>query len=85
MPPYSMPDVDTATSIEANEIFLAPSVRRTSPFTSARVVASTTHAASVCHLSPAPGDDDAVRRFVGQHAVPRAERGGIGECRIDLR
>ena len=45
IPPYSMPDSATASSIGANDAFFAPSRRRTTPFTSARVVASTTHAA----------------------------------------
>ena len=51
MPPYSMPVAATATSMEANEALLASSVRRARPFTSARVVASTMHAAS--WVSPA--------------------------------
>src|SRR5450432_2525101 len=47
MAPYSMPDADTATSIEANEILRTSSSRRTVPLTSTRVVARTTQAASV--------------------------------------
>ena len=47
MPPNSMPDSATATSCGANDALRAPRCRRTSPFTSARVVARTTHAASV--------------------------------------
>ena len=51
MPPYSMPDPSTAWSIGANDALRAPRWRRTRPFTSARVVARTTHAAS--RVSPA--------------------------------
>lgn len=50
MPPYSMPVSPVAVSMEANDALRAPSWRRTAPFTSTRVVESTTHAASV--LSP---------------------------------
>ena len=45
MPPYSMPVSATASSIGANDAVRASSRRRTTPFTSARVVASTMHAA----------------------------------------
>jgi hypothetical protein len=45
MPPYSMPDSATASSIGANEALRAPSRLRTSPLTSARVLASTRQAA----------------------------------------
>ncbi len=51
MPPYSMPVSPVAVSIPANDALRAPSRRRTTPFTSTRVVDSTTHAASV--VSPA--------------------------------
>ena len=47
MPPNSMPDSATATSCGANDALRAPRCRRTSPLTSARVVASTRQAASV--------------------------------------
>ena len=47
IPPYSMPVSPVAVSIEAKEALRAPSRRRTTPFTSTRVVDSTTHAASV--------------------------------------
>jgi hypothetical protein len=47
MPPYSMPVSDTAVSIGAKDALRAPSRRRTTPLTSARVVASTTHAANL--------------------------------------
>src|SRR4051794_31559377 len=47
MPPYSMPVSATATSIGANDALRASNLRRTTPFTSARVVASTMHAAIV--------------------------------------
>ena len=45
MPPYSIAVSRTASSIGANDALRAPSRRRTTPFTSARIVASTTHAA----------------------------------------
>ena len=51
MPPNSMPVSATATSCGANEALRASRWRRTSPLTSARVVASTRQAASV--VSPA--------------------------------
>ena len=45
MPPYSMPLSSTASSIGANEALRASRRLRTTPLTSARVVASTTQAA----------------------------------------
>lgn len=45
MPPYSIPLSPTAVSIGANEALRAPSWRRTTPFTSTRVVERTRHAA----------------------------------------
>ena len=45
MPPYSIPDSSTASAIGAKEALRASRRRRTTPLTSARVVASTTHAA----------------------------------------
>ena len=45
MPPYSIPVISTASSIEAKEILRTSSHRRATPLTSARVVASTRHAA----------------------------------------
>ena len=42
------------------------------------------HARGVAgHVAAAPGDDHAVRRVLQRHAVLRAERGGVGELRID--
>ena len=43
--PHSIPGSSTASSMEANDALRAPSNRRTTPFTSARVVARMTHAA----------------------------------------
>ncbi len=85
MPPYSMPDADTATSIEANEILL--DVEQSGapvPFTSARVVARTTHAANVVTSPRRPATTTQFADCRGQHAVALAERGGVGEGRIDL-
>jgi len=45
IPPYSMPVAATASSTGANDALRTSSSRRATPFTSARVVASTTHAA----------------------------------------
>jgi len=45
IPPYSIPVSSTASSMDANDALRAPSNRRTTPFTSARVVARMTHAA----------------------------------------
>src|SRR5690606_36339517 len=47
MPPYSMPVSPVAVSIGAKDALRAPSRRRTTPLTSARVVDSTRQAASV--------------------------------------
>ena len=46
-PPMRMPVSSTVSSAEANDAFFAPSRRRTRPFTSRRVFASTTQAAYV--------------------------------------
>jgi hypothetical protein len=51
IPPYSMPVAVVTSPIEPNDALRAPRCRRTSPFTSARVVASTMHAA---YVVPAP-------------------------------
>src|ERR671911_2052841 len=48
MPPYSIPVATTASSMGMNDAFRASSRRRTTPFTSARVVARTMHAATRC-------------------------------------
>ena len=45
MPPYSMPVNSTASAIGAKLALRTSSARRATPFTSARVVASTMHAA----------------------------------------
>ena len=75
MPPNSMPLASTAVSIGANDALRASSRRRTRPLTSARVVASTTHAARVVVSPAAAGDDDAVGRLLEGHAVaPRRTR-----------
>src|SRR5580693_4917736 len=47
MPPYSIPVSAVTVSTGPNDAFRAPRCRRTSPLTSARVVAATTHAAYV--------------------------------------
>ena len=44
IPPYSIPVSDVTTSIGPNDALRAPRCRRTSPLTSARVVAATMHA-----------------------------------------
>jgi hypothetical protein len=45
MPPYSIPAAAVTSSTGANEALRAPSRRRTTPLTSARVTAVTRHAA----------------------------------------
>ena len=45
IPPYSIPVSATASSIGANDALRAPSGLRTTPLTSARIEASTRHAA----------------------------------------
>ena len=54
MPPYSIPVSSTATSMAANDALRTSSWRRTSPLTSALVVASTTQAANLVSPSRRP-------------------------------
>ena len=85
MPPYSIPVSATASSVAANDAFLTSSRRRARPFTSARVVASTTQAANRGLAVPFAGDDHAVGRIGGGDLVPLAERRRVGQFRVDLR
>ena len=82
IPPYSMPVSPTASSIGANEALRASSRLRTTPFTSARVVASTTQAAYGDLAAPAR-DHHAVGRVGQRDVVVRAERGRVGQFGVD--
>src|SRR3954466_9119666 len=83
MPPYSIPVSETAVSMAANEILRASRCLRTMPLTSARVVASTMHAAY--HTRSALGlHDDAVRRDIQPDVVVLAEGRGVGKVGVDL-
>jgi hypothetical protein len=83
--PYSMPLMDTASSMGANDALRASSRLRTSPLTSARVVASTTQSRVAGNSSPRTGDDHAIGRDLHSHVVRLAEGRRVREVRIDLR
>ena len=85
MPPYSMPVCSTATSTAANEALRTSSWRRTSPLTSALVVASTTQAANLVSPSRRPAittqlaDSSSGTPYRSQKAAVSASAG------VDLR
>ena len=80
-PPIIIPVSSAVSSADANDARFTPSRRRTAPFTSSLVVASTTQA-TYTRGSLLPDDDDRVGRVVQRDAVALAERGGVGEVRI---
>ena len=83
IPPYSMPVSAVTASTGPNDALRAPRCRRTSPLTSARVVAVTMQAA-YGHLRAALGrDDHAVRALLERDPVGLAELRGVGQGRVD--
>ena len=80
-PPISMPVICIVSSAEANEALRTPRRLRTTPFTSSRVEASTTHTTGR-GVSPSPTTMMVLAEFVGRVAVCLAERGGVSEGRI---
>ena len=83
MPPYSIPVSATATSRGANEALRTSSSRRTTPFTSARVVASTMHAANLVSpprrplISTQLADSARPTPYRSQNAAVSARSGSI--------
>jgi hypothetical protein len=78
MPPYSIPLSPTAVSNGANDALRESSWRRTTPFTSTRVVEGTRHAARVGPAAALAGHDHTVRRLFEQlPPVVLHEDGGV--------
>ena len=88
IPPYCMPVSATASSVRAKEAFFAPSRRRTTPLTSARVVASTTHAAWVTRSPRLPAmttqfaESSRATPYRSQKAAVSARSGSIGAASV---
>src|SRR5215471_21610907 len=87
IPPYSIPVSEVTNSTDPNEALRAPRCRRTSPFTSARVVAVTRHAAN--ELSPPRlaatttqfTDSSGATPYRSQNAAVSASAGSIAATR----
>src|SRR6476469_4013708 len=81
--PYAIPVSSTAASIDANDAFRTSSRVRTTPFTSARVVASTRHAAKRSSPARFPAtttqfaEADSGEPYVSQKAAVSARSGSI--------
>jgi hypothetical protein len=84
IPPYSMPVSRTASSIGAKLALRASRCRRTTPFTSARVVARTTQAAYEVTSPRRPAtitqfaDSSSATPYAAQKAAVSARSGSIG-------
>lgn len=89
IPPYSIPVRPTASDIGRNDAFRTPSSRRTTPFTSARVVARTMHAATRSTPSRLPAtttqfaDSSSRTSYAAQNSAVSAKDASIGATNTD--
>ena len=84
MPPYSMPVSSTARSIARNDALRTSRVRLTRLFTSARVSARTTQAATRSSPSRRPATTTQFALAVSGDVVRLGHRGGVRQLRVDL-
>src|SRR5579859_3863157 len=90
MPPYSIPVIAVTVSTGANDAFRASRCRRTSPFTSALVVAATMHAAYVVSaprlaaITTQFADSSSVTPYRSQNAAVSASAGSMGATSMSV-